>query len=196
MVVAVVCCYAGAVTDGERVVRPLKAFGTPVLDLCEPKPYVAHQALFDPSFPHGWQYYFRACDVAELSDDVVDVMVEHGRRIVSPVTSVAFFQMGGAVARVDAADTAFNGRDAAFTIHINGNSETAEGFEPERQWAQAFSVALEPYRSGVYVNFLMEEGRDRIRQAYGQGKYERLQALKRAYDPANFFRLNQNIPPD
>jgi FAD/FMN-containing dehydrogenase len=196
LVVAVVCCYAGAVEDGERLVRPLKAFGTPVLDLCEPKPYVAHQALFDPSFPHGWQYYFRACDVAELSDDVVDVMVEHGRRIVSPVTSVAFFQMGGAVARVDAADTAFNGRDAAFTININGNSETAEGFEAEREWAQAFSVALEPYRSGVYVNFLMEEGRDRIRQAYGPGKYERLQALKRAYDPANFFRLNQNIPPD
>jgi predicted enzyme related to lactoylglutathione lyase len=71
------------------VVRPLKAFGSPALDLCEPKRYAAHQTTFHPSFPHGWHYYFRACDVAELTDDVIDVMVEHGRRIVSPITSVA-----------------------------------------------------------------------------------------------------------
>jgi FAD/FMN-containing dehydrogenase len=196
LVIAVVCCYAGAVEEGESVVRPLRAFGSPVLDRCEPKPYVAHQAMFDPSFPHGWSYYFRACDIAALSDDIVDVMVEHGKRIVSPITTVAFFQLGGAITRVGDSDTAFNGRDAAFTININGNSETAEGFEQEREWARAFSRALEPYRTGVYVNFLMEEGRERIRQAYGAEKYERLKALKRAYDPTNLFRLNQNISPD
>jgi hypothetical protein len=196
LVVAVVCCYAGPLEDGERVVRPLRAFGSPVLDLCEPKPYVAHQATFDASFPHGWWYYFRACDVAELTDDVIDVMVEHGRRIVSPITSVAFFQMGGALARVGEAETAFNGRDAAFTVNINGNSVTAEGFEAEREWARAFWSALQPHHTGVYVNFLMDEGRERIRQAYGARKYERLRALKRAYDPTNLFRLNQNIPPD
>jgi hypothetical protein len=196
LVVAVVCCYAGPPEDGERVVRPLRAFGSPVLDLCELKPYVAHQAMFDRSFPHGWWYYFRACDVGGLTDDVIDVMVEHGRRIVSPITSVAFFQMGGAVARVGESETAFNGRDAAFTFNINGNSLTAEGFEAEREWARAFWSALQPYHTGVYVNFLMDEGRERIRQAYGAGKYERLRALKRTYDPTNVFRLNQNIPPD
>jgi FAD/FMN-containing dehydrogenase len=196
LVVAVVCCYAGEVEEGESVVRALKAYGSPVLDLCQPKPYVAHQAMFDPSFPHGWSYYFRACDVAELDDGVVDVMVEHGRRIVSPITTVAFFQMGGAVARVGESETAFNGRAAGFTININGNSETAEGFEQEREWARGFSGALEPYRSGVYVNFLMDAGRDRIRQAYGAETYERLKALKRTYDPTNLFRLNQNVPPD
>ena len=148
--------------------RPLRAFGSPVLDLCEPKPYVAHQAMFDASFPHGWWYYFRACDVAELSDDVIDVMVEHGRRIVSPITSVALCQMGGAVARVGEAETAFNGRDAAFTFNINGNSETAEGFEAEREWARAFWSALQPHHTSVYVNFLMDEGEERIRQAYGR----------------------------
>jgi FAD/FMN-containing dehydrogenase len=195
-VVGVVCCYAGSVEDGERVVRPLRAFGSPVLDLCEPKPYVAHQATFDASFPHGWWYYLRACDVAELTDDVIDVMVEHGRRIVSPTTSVALFQMGGAVARVGESETAFNGRDAAFTFNINGNSETAEGFEAEREWARAYWSALEPHHTSVYVNFLMEEGQERIRQAYGAAKYERLKALKRTYDPTNVFRLNQNIPPD
>jgi FAD binding domain/Berberine and berberine like len=196
LVIAVVCCYTGAIDDGERVLGPLKAFGSPVLDLSEPKPYVAHQSMFDASFPHGWWYYFRACDVGELSDDVIDVMVEHARRIVSPISTVAFFQMGGAVSRVDDSDTAFNGRNAAFTININGNSETAERFENERDWARALWSALEPYQTSVYVNFLMEEGRERIRQAYGAEKYERLKALKRTYDPTNFFRLNQNIPPD
>jgi FAD/FMN-containing dehydrogenase len=196
LVIAVVCCYTGPVEDGERVVRPLRAFGSPALDLCQPKPYVAHQGMFDASFPHGWRYYFRACDVAELTDDVIDVMVDHGRRIVSPITSVAFFQMGGAVARVGESETAFNGRDAGFTFNINGNSVTAEGFEAEREWARAFWSALQPYHTSVYVNFLMDEGRERIRQAYGAEKYERLRALKRTYDPTNFFRLNQNIPPD
>jgi FAD/FMN-containing dehydrogenase len=195
-VVGVVCCHAGALEDAEATVRPLRAFGSPVLDLCAPKPYVAHQTMFDAAFPHGWHYYFRACDVAGLTDDVIDVMVEFGRRIVSPTTAVGLFQMGGAVARVGEFETAFNGRDAAFTFNINGNSETAAGFEAEREWARAYGSALEPHRTSVYVNFLMEEGEQRIRQAYGARKYERLKALKRTYDPTNLFRLNQNIPPD
>jgi FAD/FMN-containing dehydrogenase len=195
-VVSVACCYAGRLEDGERVVRPLRAFRSPVLDLCRPKPYVEHQAMFDASFPHGWWYYFRACDVAELSDDVIDVMVEHGRRIVSPITTVAFFQMGGAVTRTGESETAFNGRAAGFTVNINGNSKSAQGFEDEREWARTFWSALEPHHTSVYVNFLMAEGESRIRQAYGAEKYERLKALKRTYDPTNLFRLNQNIPPD
>jgi FAD/FMN-containing dehydrogenase len=196
LVVAVACCYSGPVEEGEEVLRPLKEFGSPVLDFCEPKPYLAHQSTFDAAFQHGWHYYFRACDIAELSDDVIDVMVEHGKRITSPITSVALWQMGGAVPRVGEAETAFNGRDAAFTFNINGNSQTPEGFEAEREWARTYWSALEPYRSSVYVNFLMDEGDERIRQAYGPEKYERLKALKRTYDPTNVFRLNQNIPPD
>jgi FAD/FMN-containing dehydrogenase len=195
-VVAVVCCYAGRVEEGEAVVRPLKAFHSPVLDLCEPKPYLAQQAMLDASFPHGWWYYLRACDVGALTDEVIDVMVEYGRRIVSPTTSVGLFQMGGAVAGVDDSGTAFNGRDAAFTFNINGNSKTAEGFEAEREWARAYWSALEPYHTSVYVNFLMDEGQERIMQAYGAMKYDRLKALKRTYDPTNLFRLNQNISPD
>ena len=104
--------------------------------------------------------------------------------------------MGGAVVRVGKSETAFNGRNAGFTFNINGNSETAEGFQAEREWARAYWSALAPYHTSVYVNFLMEEGEDRIRQAYGADKYDRLKALKRKYDPTNFFRLNQNIAPD
>jgi len=195
-VIAVTACYVGPIEDGERVVRPLKNFGSPVLDLCQPKPYLAHQKMFDPSFPHGWLYYFRSCDVAALDDDVIDIVVEHGQRIVSPITSIALWQMGGAVARVDEDSTAFNGRQAGFTFNINGNSMTPDGFDAERQWARDYWSALEPHHTSVYVNFLMEEGEERIRQAYGPDKYDRLKTLKRAYDPTNFFRLNQNIKPD
>lgn len=195
LVVAVVACYAGPVEDGERVVRPLKEFGSPVLDLCRPKPFLEHQRMFDPSFPHGWSYYVRSCDVAALDDDVIDTVVEHGRRITSPVTSLALWQMGGAVGRIDDGATAFNGRQAGFTFNINGNSKTADGFDAERQWARDYWSALAPHHTSVYVNFLMEEGEERVRQAYGAGKYDRLKALKRKYDPTNFFTLNQNIKP-
>ena len=195
LVLSIACCYAGPVEEGEQVVRPLKEFGNPVLDVCKPKPYLAHQAMFDASFKHGWWYYFRSCDVGELNDDVIDVMVDHGSRIVSPITSIALWQMGGAVRRVGDSQTAFNGRDAAFTFNINGNSETAEGFETERQWARDYWSALGPHHTSVYVNFLMDQGEEAVRQAYGSEKYDRLKALKRSYDPGNLFRLNQNIPP-
>jgi FAD/FMN-containing dehydrogenase len=194
-VVAIVCCYAGPVEDGERVVRPLKEFGSPVLDLCGPRPFVSAQSMFDAGYPHGWWYYVRSCDVAELSDDVIDVMVEFGSQITSPITTAGIWQRGGAVARVGEDDTAFNGRMAGHTFNINGNTKTSEGFEAEREWARAYWSALEPFHTSVYVNFLMEEGQDRIRDAYGKTKYDRLQTLKRKYDPENFFCLNQNIAP-
>jgi len=194
-VIAVVACYAGPVEEGRRVLQGLKRFGSPVLDQCEPTTFLAHQQLLDPSFRHGWWYYVRSCDVAELTDDVIDLVSDYGSRITSPVSSLALWQLGGAVGRVGEAETAFSGRDAGFTFNINGNSETAAGFAEQRQWARDYWSALGPYHTSVYVNFLMEEGEERIRQAYGEVKYDRLKALKRKYDPTNFFRLNQNIPP-
>lgn len=195
-IVGVVCCYAGEVDEGERIVRPLKSFGSPVLDLCEPKPFIAHQAMFDPSYPHGRRYYMRSCDVPELTDDVIDITVEHSMRIGSPLTAFPIWQLGGAVARVGEDDTAFNGRNAGHTFNITASTESAEGYAEEREWVRDFSSALEPHASGVYVNFLMEEGDGRIREAYGERKYERLKALKRRYDPDNVLHLNQNIRPD
>lgn len=194
-VLAIVCCYAGPVEEGEKVVRALKEVGSPVLDLCGAKPFLTLQSMFDPSYPHGWSYYVRSCDVATLNDDVIDIMVEYGGKIESPVTTAGIWQRGGAVARVGEDETAFTGRAAGHTFNINGNSKTAEGFDAEREWARAYWSALEPFHTSVYVNFLMEEGQDRIREAYGAAKYERLRDLKRKYDPENFFRLNQNIAP-
>jgi FAD/FMN-containing dehydrogenase len=197
LVVGVVCCYAGSVEEGERVVRPLREFGRPALDLCQPKPFLEHQAMFDPTFPHGRWYYMRACDVAELSDEVIDITFEHSMRIESPLTAFPIWQMGGAVARVGEDETAFAGRGAGHTFNITAITESAAGFEEEREWARGLWSALEPHHVGsVYVNFLMEEGEERVRQAYGGKRYDRLKALKRTYDPENLFRLNQNIRPD
>jgi hypothetical protein len=194
-IIAVSCCYSGPIEEGENVVRPLKEFGAPVLDLCAPKPYLTVQSLFDKAFPHGWWYYVRSCDVTEIGDDVIDVMAEYGDQITSPITSAGIWQLGGAVARVGEDETAFNGRTAGHTFNINGNTESAAGFDEEREWVRSYWSALAPYHTSVYVNFLMDEGEERIRQAYGAAKYDRLKALKRKYDPHNFFRLNQNIPP-
>jgi FAD/FMN-containing dehydrogenase len=196
LIVGVACCYSGQVDEGEEVVGPLRAFGSPVLDTCQPKPYTEHQAMFDPSFPHGWWYYVRACDVTELTDDVIDLTFEHSRRITSPLTSFPIWQLGGAVAHAAEDDTAFNGRGAGYTFNIVSVTEDREGFEEGRQWARDFWSALEPHHTSVYVNFLMEEGEERIREAYGPARYDRLKALKRTWDPENFFRLNQNIRPD
>jgi hypothetical protein len=196
LVVAVVCCCAGPIEDGERVIRPLREFGHPVLDLCEPKPYLQHQAMFDPSFPHGRWYYMRSCDVSELSDEVIDTTVEHSLRIASPLTAFPIWQMGGAVARKEADDAAFNGRGAGHTFNITASTASSEGFDQEREWARGLWSALEPHHTDtVYVNFLMDEGEDRVREAYGRERYDRLKQLKRKYDPGNLFRLNQNIPP-
>jgi hypothetical protein len=194
-VVMVICCYAGSIDDGEKVVAPLKAFRSPVLDLCAPKPFVAHQAMFDAGFPRGWWYYFRSCDVASLQDEVIDITAEHASQLESPLTAFPIFQLGGAIARVGDDETAFHGRSAGHTFNINGTTASEDGFDRERNWSRTFWDALSPYHQSVYVNFLMDEGEDRIRQAYGAAKYERLKALKKKYDPDNFFRLNQNIPP-
>ena len=189
------CCYAGPIEEGDEVVRPLKEFGSPLLDLCMPKPFVVHQAMLDPVLPHGWWYYFRSCDTAELTDDVIDITVEHARQIESPLSVLAIFQLGGAVARVGEDETAFAGRTKGHSFNIGGITATHTGFAEEREWARGLWSALEPYHTSVYVNFLMDEGEEQIRYAYGGAKYERLKALKRRYDPDNLFRLNNNIPP-
>jgi hypothetical protein len=191
----VIPCWVGELDKGEEFIRPLKEFGAPVADVCTRKPYLTHQAMFDPSFVPGRWYYFKSCDVAELNDDIIDTTVERSLQIKSPLTSWPIWQMGGAVARVGENESAFNGRGAGFTFNIGCCTETSEGFEEERDWVRSFWSALEPYHQGVYINFLGDEGADRIRDSYGQAKYDRLQALKKQYDPDNFFRINQNIPP-
>jgi FAD/FMN-containing dehydrogenase len=194
-VVMVVVCWVGDIEEGEKFVKPLKEFGSPVADVCMPKPFLTHQAMLDPAFPHGRWYYFKSCDVSELSDEIIDITVDRSLKIQSPLTSFPIWQMGGAVSRVDENETPFAGRHAGFTYNIGCSTETGEGFEAEREWVREFWSALEPWHTTVYVNFLDEEGEERVRTAYGAETWERLKALKRKYDPENFFSVNQNIRP-
>jgi FAD/FMN-containing dehydrogenase len=195
-IVMVIVCWAGDPEEGEKFIKPLREFGNPVADVCMVKPYLTHQAMLDPSFPHGRWYYFKSCDVAELTDEIIDITVERSLQIKSPLTSFPIWQMGGAISKVADDETPFGGRQAAFTYNIGCCTETEEGFPEERDWARSFWSALEPWHQWVYVNFLENESEERVRTAYGAEKYDRLKSLKRKYDPENFFRLNQNIPPN
>jgi FAD/FMN-containing dehydrogenase len=198
LVAMVIPCWIGDFDEGEKVIRPMKEFGNAVADVCVQKPYLAHQAMFDPAFVPGRWYYFRSFDVPALTDEMIDITAEHSSRIQSPLTSFPIWQMGGAVSRVGEDETAFGGRNAGFTYNIGASTATAEGFDEERQWVRDFWSALEEWHTSVYVNFLSdaEEGEDRVRAAYGPEKYDRLKTLKRNWDPDNFFRINQNISPD
>jgi FAD/FMN-containing dehydrogenase len=195
-VVVIGACYAGPVEEGERAVAPLRRFGDPLVDLIRPTPYVSHQGLFDPTAPHGLGYYWKSEYVPSLSDALIDTLAAHAWRVVTPESYTIIFHLGGAIGREDPEGSAFEDRRAAHAVNID-----AVWSEPARApacitWTRDFWEAVRPYSTGrVYVNFLGEEGQDRVRGAYGEAKYERLQVLKRKYDPTNFFRLNQNIRP-
>ena len=195
LVVGVIGNWAGPLEDGDAYWEPLRRFGSPVLDSVGRRPFVEQQSMLDAGFPHGVWVYMKACDVGGLGDDVIDLSIEHASRIVSPRSSVIAWQLGGAVARVDPDATAFAGRDAGFVFNISGITDGAAGFEQERAWVRDYWEALRPYQTSVYVNFLMDEDTDGVRDAYGHERFDRLAALKAAYDPDNVFHLNQNIPP-
>ena len=196
-IVMVGACYAGAPQEGLEVVRPLKEFGNPIADLLEPKPYLALQSMFDPFVTHGWHRYWKSVELPPLTDDAIETLVEHASAQTSPKSYCVVFQLGGAVNRVGAGETAYSQRDAVHNVNINA-VWTEDDPEPERHiaWACDFFDAMQPHASGrVYLNFLGDEGTERVRAAYGAETYRRLAELKRTYDPTNLFRLNQNIEP-
>jgi FAD/FMN-containing dehydrogenase len=198
--IAVGCCYAGTVEDGERTLRALRRFGTPLVDLVGPAPYVAHQSGIDDTVPHGWHYYWKATNLAGLSDEVIAVIADHAHGARSPRTYAAMFHMGGAVARVPGGATAYGGRHVPHNIIIDAvwlPEQSAELAAPETAWARRFLAALQPHReASVYVNFLdSDDQTSRLREAYGDETYRRLAEVKAKYDPDNAFHLNQNIRP-
>ena len=195
-VVIIGVCYAGPVDEGERAIAPLRQFGPPLADTIHPKPYVEHQALLDPGVPHGLGYYWKSEYVAALSDPLISALAEHAWRAATPQSYSIIFHLGGAVARENPERSAFEDRRAGHAVNIDA-VWTEPGQAPACiSWTRNFWEAIRPYSTGrVYVNFLGEEGQDRVRAAYGDAKYDRLRALKRAYDPTNLFRLNQNIQP-
>ena len=198
--IAVICCYAGAVEDGERAVRALRRFGTPLVDLLAPSPYAAFQGGTDDTVLHGWHYYWKAASLAGLSDDAIAVIAGHAYDAGSPRSYAAMFHMGGAVARVPHDATAYAGRDVAHNIVIDAvwlPEESGEYAAAETAWARRFLQALQPHHAGgVYVNFLdSDDDASRVREAYGDQIYRRLAEVKAKYDPDNAFHHNKNIQP-
>jgi FAD/FMN-containing dehydrogenase len=194
-VVGVACCWVGPLDRGEKVLEPMRSFGSRAVDLVAPRPYVEHQAMLDPAFPPGIWIYSKATDVKTLSEDVLEVILDQAARIASDRSAIIAWQLGGAVARGGELETPFGSRSSGFLVDILGATDSSMGFEQERDWARDCWNALTPHHAGAYVNWLMDEGEQRVREAYGEQRYVRLQAIKRQYDPENVFRLNQNIRP-
>jgi FAD/FMN-containing dehydrogenase len=196
-VVMVGACYAGPIEDGERALRPLRASRAPLLDLVGPVPYVGFQSALDSTVLHGWNYYWKSTHLPELSDDLIDVIVEHAFSCSSPRSYVAMFHLKGAVSRGADGGTAFGNRKASHAMTLDAVWRPGEDYgDGDTAWTREFFAALGRFREGVYVNFLGgDEAPGRVREAYGESVYDRLVEVKTTYDPDNVFHHNQNIRP-
>jgi FAD/FMN-containing dehydrogenase len=193
-VAILIAVCAGPVSDGEALVSDLRTVAEPVADLIHPMPYTFIQSLLDPLWPKGINAYFKAANLARLSDETIDSLVNLHQDTPGPQCEIHVHQMGGAVARVGVGDTAFPERSMPYVLNaVTGTPEAAQ-LDVHTEWARAVIAASSPDQTGrAYVNFLGDTGE--AESAYGEETYRRLVALKDEYDPTNVFRLNQNVVP-
>jgi FAD/FMN-containing dehydrogenase len=187
--------YAGDVKTGERVIEPLRTFGTKVGEHVGPMPLVAWQQAFDPLLTPGARNYWKSHDFRSVSDGLIDAIMTAIQRLPGPQCEIFLGQLGGAAARVPPDAMAFYRRDAEFVINVH--TRWNEQAEDKRHiaWAREFFDAMTPFAMGsVYVNFMPEDEKDRVPAAFGPN-YTRLTSVKAKYDPRNLFRMNLNIQP-
>ena len=194
-VASISACYAGPIEEGERVVAPIRAL-KPTVDLLGPMRYTALQAMFDPLVPKGTRAYMKSDYFDEVPPAMVNDMVAWAGKKPGALAMAQLHHYGGALSRRASDATPFAHRDATFAFSPNGLWNQPEETDAHVKWVKGFWQALRSYSPrGAYVNFLTDEGQDRVRESY-QGNYDRLVQIKRKYDPANLFRMNQNIRPD
>ncbi|MFC0396877.1 FAD-binding oxidoreductase [Paraburkholderia rhizosphaerae] len=194
-VVGMIVCYCGDVAEGERVLAPIRQFGTPVLDGIEPMPFPVMQSLIEQSFPDKSYNYWKSTFVKAIDDDTIDLLIEHAARTTSPLTSVIIEYYAGAPTRVEPTQTAFAHRAPQYNINLTAQWLDAAETDQHIGWTRALFDALRPQSTGAYLpNFFSDEVPDQAKVAFG-ANYARLAALKTKYDPTNFFSLNQNIKP-
>jgi FAD/FMN-containing dehydrogenase len=194
-VAAVICCYCGPLDKGEEVIRPLRSFGQPLQDMLGPMPYAAQQCLTDAALPANSHYYTKGGSMADLTDEAIDVFAEYVAKKPSPLSAIMIQTVCGAARRADSDATAFAHRRLPYAPVIVTQWLDAADTEKNVRWTRDFWRALQPFAgTGVYVNDLSHDDEERVRIAFG-ANYERLAALKKKYDPDNFFRLNPNIKP-
>ncbi|MBB4930595.1 FAD/FMN-containing dehydrogenase [Lipingzhangella halophila] len=192
---ALISCYDGPAGEAEAAMAPIRnELPPPILDGVTTMPYPTLQSMFDPLLPSGMQWYWKGDFVRELPDDAIDAHLEHAAASPSELSLMHLYPVDGAVHRVGAGDTAFHYRDATWSMVIAGIDPDPGKAATVTSWARSYWEALRSYSmGGAYVNFMMDEGGDRIRATYG-ANYDRLAGTKASYDPTNLFRVNQNIP--
>ena len=189
-------CYCGSLAQGEKVLRPLRTFGSPVADLFGAISYVQMQSMFDAYFPPGRQNYWKANFIHGLSDEAVETFAEYVATVPSPYTTGPWLEhLHGAASRVAATDTAFAHRQYPYNFSVLSSWLDPSDSGKNIKWTRDCWDAMQPFMAaGAYVNYLEDEGDPLAREAYGPN-YGRLVALKNKYDPTNFFRVNHNIKP-
>jgi FAD/FMN-containing dehydrogenase len=192
---AIVWCYTGAHARADEVLEPIKAYGSPLVVGLAPMPFNVLQSAFDGLYPAGLQWYWRADVFNEISDEAIEVHLKYGQLLPTGHSTMHMYPIDGAASRVPSSATAFAYRDGGWAGVIVGVDPDPANAEVISQWARDYWTELHPTSAGgAYVNFMMDEGEDRVRASY-RGNYDRLAQIKHRYDPENVFHINQNIRP-
>lgn len=187
--------WLGEEAKGRSLLGRIHSHGNPLGVTIDVLSYLSLQTMADDEFPHGWRYYTKSGYFKVLSDESIERMIGALDSIPSPATQIELAYLGAAVSKVSAEETAFGDRSAPFILNLLAAWDEPEQDEPNIEWVRGLFCALRPAMNpGVYVNFMSGDEQDRVKEAYGV-RWERLRALKRRYDPTNFFRLNHNIRP-
>ena len=194
-IAAIFVCHSGRIEEGEALVNRLRKVGKPIADIVTRRPYAQMQSLLDATQPKGRRYYWKSHYYARIDPQFVDAAIEHSTRIRSPHSGIIVFQIQGALNELPADHSPVGNRDAAYALNIAASWERPEDDEINVKWARdCFEATRSSSTGGVYINFLTEEeGADRIEAAYGRSTLERLAALKRKYDPDDFFRHTKRV---
>jgi FAD/FMN-containing dehydrogenase len=191
----IVWCYPGSMEHANVILEPLRKFRKPAFEFFVPMPFPMLQGMFDALYPPGLQWYWKADFFKELTDEAIACHVEHGSKLPTMHSGMHLYPINGAAHRPSNSDTPWSYRDAVFSQVIVGVDPDPAKKDVITAWAKDYFDALHPHGAGgAYVNFMMEEGDQRVRDTY-RGNYDRLASIKAKYDPENFFRVNQNIPP-
>ena len=193
---AMVACHSGALAEGEAAIKPLKEFGSPVIDAVGPMPYCQLNSMLDDGYPKGALNYWKSSFLAQLSDDAIDTMIENFARCPTPMGQLLLEHFHGAATRVGPTDTAFPHRAEGYNFLVASQTINPAISDRCTAWVRQTYAAMEPFIApGRYVNYLDDdEAGDSVPAAYGQN-YRRLQEIKTKYDPNNLFHMNQNILP-
>ncbi|HEY8587240.1 MAG TPA: FAD-binding oxidoreductase [Rhodanobacter sp.] len=194
-IVALAVCYCGDPAEGGKLIEPLRHFGEPYGEHVGVQPYAAWQQAFDPLLTPGARNYWKSHNFKRLADGVIDTIVEYAGTLPSPHCEIFIGTLGGQTTRTAPDAMAYSSRDARYAMNVHARWETSGEDARCIGWAREFFDQAQPFASGgAYVNFLTGDEADRVAFAYGVA-YERLGEIKRKFDPANFFRMNQNIKP-